>query len=203
MGNNCTVHWNCTNIIVAGGVEYHRALSTVEVMNTENHQWSTAADLPQSICVASATVCEDRIYILGGLVEHWIPTMSVYTCSVSALIKSCTCAPSSMKAKLTRTVQASVWRQIADLPLALSTCKSFHGRLLAVGGRDDSWKGTTAVYMYDLTSNSWEIVSQMTIGRHDCFTAVLPNNQLMVVGGQTDGQTSTDTVELASTIMHE
>ena len=91
------------------------------------------------------------------------------------------------------------WRQVADLPVTLSTCSSIHGRLLAIGGEMDSGGPTTAVYMYDSTTNSWEIISHMTTCRKQCFTAVLPNNQLMVVGGYTRGYGSeTDTVEIAS-----
>ena len=38
-----------------------------------------------------------------------------------------------------------------------------------------------------------------TAGRYECFTAVLPDNQLMVVGGFTDDSGKlTDTVELAT-----
>ena len=192
----------CTGatLIVAGGEgEGEVVLSTVEVMNTENHQWSTAADLPQPIYLASATVCGDHIYMLGGFDKHYSVIKSVYTCSVSALLQSC--VPNSLEAKLKRTSlsdKASVWRQVADLPVTRSTCESFNGRLLAIGGEDDSNQATTAVYEYSSTSNSWEVISHMTTGRYLCFTAVLPNNQLMVVGGKTDTWASTDTVELAS-----
>ena len=201
----------CTGatLIVAGGRgDGAIVLSTVEVMNTENHQWSTAADLPRPMYWASATVCGDCIYMLGGVVdEFYTPTKSVYTCSVSALLQSC--VPSSLVAKLKRTflsdkARVYVWRQVSDLPAIHSTCESFHGRLLAIGGADDSNQATTAVYKYSSTSNSWEVISHMTTARYDCFTVVLPNNQLMVMGGRTDNihvWTSTDTVELANVIM--
>ena len=185
-----------TALIVAGGWEKGgRVLSTVEVMDTETHQWSTAADLPRLMHYASATVCGDQIYMLGGT-EDCYYVKSVYTCSVSALLQSC--VSNSLEAKIQRTSledKAGVWRQIADLPVTQSTCESFHGRLLAVGG-SESGKPTTAVYMYNSTINSWEIISHMTTGRRRCFTAVLPDNRLMVVGGYTR-HGSTNLVELA------
>ena len=54
----------CTGatLIVAGGMGDGGVLSTVEVMNTENSQWSSAADLPQPLYLASATVCMWKSY---------------------------------------------------------------------------------------------------------------------------------------------
>ena len=196
-----------TTLIVAGGVgEGAKVLETVEVMDTETHQWSTATDLPQPMYSASATVCGDQLYMLGGWIQNSAAAKSVYTCSVSALLQSYD--PSSLKANLKTTslvYKPNAWRQLVDLPLSRSTCESFQGRLLAIGGYDQhpeipfavsADKATTAVYMYNSTTNSWEIISHMTAGRYDCFTAVLPDNRLMVVGGRTD--VAKDIVEIAS-----
>jgi N-acetylneuraminic acid mutarotase len=183
-------------LIVAGGEGgWGVVLSTVEVMNTETRQWSTAADLPQPMSLVSATVCGDQLYMLGGY-EGGRYVKSAYTCSVSALLQSC--VPSSLEAKFQRISledKARVWRQVADLPVIRSTCESFHGRLLAVGGWMESGEVTTAVYMYNSTTNSWEIISHMTTGRCRCFTVVLPDNRLMVVGGYSK-RGSSDSVEL-------
>ena len=88
----------------------------------------------------------------------------------------------------------SVWEQIVDLPVKESTCESFRGQLLAIGGRLDLGESTTAVYMYHSSTDSWEIVSHMKTGRIRCFAAVLPDSHLIVVAG---GILS-DTVEIAS-----
>ena len=189
-----------TSLIVAGGRgEGDTVLSTVEVMNTENYQWSTAADLPEPMYFASATVCGEQMYMLGGDNKEGAYIKSVYTCSESALLQSC--VHSSLEAKLERTSldedKASVWRRVADLPVIRSTCESFHGRLLAIGGVY-SKKYTTAIYMYNSTADSWEVISHMTTARCNCFTAVLSDNQLIIVGGWTDGGNITDTVEISS-----
>ena len=54
----------------------------------------------------------------------------------------------------------------ADLPVTRATCESFDGQLLAVGGEDDSVKPTTAVHTCNSATNSWEIISHMTIGQY-------------------------------------
>ena len=113
-------------LIVAGGWgEGDRALSTIEVMNTENHQWSTAADLLKPLYSASATVYGDQLYMLGGADNNLTYTKSGYTCTVSALLQSC--AQSSLEAKLERTSKPEYGRRVADLPLYSSTCEFFHG----------------------------------------------------------------------------
>ena len=189
-----------TALIVAGGWGIGSlVLSTVEIMNTETHQWSTAADLPQPMYHASATVCGDQLYMLGG-VEDRLYVKSAYTCSVSALLQSHILG--SLEAKFQRTSledKARVWRKIADLPVTESTCESFHGRLLAVGGWMESGnKVTAAVYMYNSTTNSWEIISHMITGQCRCLTAVLSDNRLMVVGGCIKYDYSLYSVELAT-----
>ena len=190
-----------TKLIVAGGRGAGgRVLSTVEVMDTENHQWFTAASLPEPLYLASATVCGDQLYMLGG-VHKDSHTRYVCTCSVSALFQSC--VPNTLEVKLEGTSledKANIWRQVADLPVTNSACESFHGRLLAFGGSiKDSWEPTTAVYMYNSTTNSWEIISHMTTPRCGCFTAVLPDDRIMVVGGTSSERfICTDTVEFAS-----
>jgi hypothetical protein len=186
-----------TALIVAGGLggSGRTVLATVEVMDTETHQWSTAADLPQPIYCGSATICGDQIYMLGGISKDHDYMKSVYTCSVSTLLHSC--VKHTQPERAPSAYKASVWKQLADLPIIRSTCESFHGRLLAISGKMDSGKYSTAVHMYNSTTNSWEIISHMTTDRCDCFTAVFPVNRLMVVGGTTDGG-STDIVEIAT-----
>ena len=189
----------CTrnNLIVAGGVLSQvgpgaRVLTTVEVLNIESCQWSTAIDLPHPLQYHSMTVCGDQLYMLGGA-HDCAPTKSVYTCSVSALLQTCThkSLVGSFKRALSLSNSSSssartgVWSKLPDLPVTESTCVTFDGQLLAVCGEDADRKPTTAVYLYNQVTNSWNIIRHMTTARKRPFAAVLPDNQLMVVGGQT------------------
>ena len=149
---------------MAGGIGISgRVLSTVEVMNTEHHQWSTAASLPEPMFHASLAVCVEQIYMLGGIKQNRSYPKLVYTCSVSALLQSCSLEANVKNESLVDKYSDSVWRQIADLPVKRSTCQSFHGRLLAIGGKMDSGEFTTAIYLYHSSINSWEVVSHIGI----------------------------------------
>ena len=63
-----------------------------------------------------------------------------------------------------------------------------------MGGEGSDGKQTTAIHMYNTTTNSWEVISHMITPRRLCLVAVLPHNELMVVGGDTDS------VEIASIV---
>ena len=78
--SNCTVHWKSS-----GRGKDHSTLQTVEVMNTETLQWSTAADLPQPVFCAPGAICGDRVYIQS----LYGRSKSRYTCPVNALLQSC------------------------------------------------------------------------------------------------------------------
>ena len=174
-----------TALIIAGGKnEGGVQLKTVELMNTETLQWSTAADLPQPLWCAPGAVCGDHVFILLlGIVSK-----SMYTCPVSTLIQS-------YRSRLT----ANVWTEVVAPPVTRTACVSIHGRLLTIGGIDSNGKFTTTVHMYNPTTYSWKVISHMRIPRCNCFAAVLPNNQLMVVGGWIVGYIETDSVEVATT----
>jgi serine/threonine protein kinase len=173
-------------IVVGGKAKDYLPLQTVEIMNTVTKQWSTAADLPQPVTLPPAAICGDRVYILG--------VSSMYTCSVATLVQSCKSFLASSRKRDT-----GVWSELAALPVTNTTCVSIHDQLLAVGGTDSDEKSTTAIRMYNPTTDSWEVISHMGTPRWNCIAAVLPNNHLMVVGGHTSEDISgTNSVEFAS-----
>ena len=169
-------------LVVAGGVQENgRKLATVEVMDIETLKWSTASSLPHALYAASATVCGDCIYLVGGCGQHgW--TTSVFTCSLSTLLQS--------------ESNSQVWDTIADLPVTCSTCATLNEQVVAVGGRYSDKKVTNNIYSYNTQTNSWEVISQMPTPRCWCLVTVLPGNKLMVIGGRT-GTRETDIVETA------
>ena len=92
---------------------------------------------------------------------------------------------------------AGLWNRLAAPPVTHPTCVFIDGRLLTIGGMDSKLKSTTAIHMYNQTANSWGVISNMRTPRYNCFAAVLPNNELMVVGGG-DDRCSTNAVEFAT-----
>ena len=171
-------------LVVAGGWgEGNTRLATVEVMNTDTRQWSTASNLPHPLYYATATVCGDRVYVAGGW-DQEKDTKSVFTCSLSALLQPQTTA---------------VWHPIESLQVEYSTCVALNGQMLAVGGYDSDKKDTKNIYSYNTDNNSWEAISQMLTARRWCLVAVLPGKKVMVVGGEIKELSKcVDNVEIAT-----
>ena len=175
------------NLIVAGGdTPVDGTSKTVIVMNTETRQWSMVADLPKQLSQVCGIICGNNLYIFETNYSN------VYTCPASALIQSC---------RSRSTVGIKLWNNIASPPVNYTCYVSFQDRLLSVGGQP---KGsyhnecTSLVYVYSPSTDSWEDIGNMAVARRYCFAGVLPNNQLMVVGGTNSSGNVTSSVEIAT-----
>ncbi len=175
------------HLVVMGGKDRNR-LKTVEVLNTETRQWLTANSLTCPLSGASTTIVGDNIYLVGWYDSSGKKSVSVLTCSLTALLKSSSQSP-------------ALWHQIADTPTYRSTCVALNGELVVVGGWDLSSipTCTDAVCAYDPVTDSWNVISHMNKARWKCLAIVLPGDRLMVVGGLTSNSHTTPTasVEIA------
>ena len=202
----CCVAALCTGtaLIVAGGYDDNgKTLKTVQVLNTDTQQWHTAPDLPEPLARSSLILCGDLVYLLGGVNKLlYGETKSVYSCILNSLLLSAGSASlgGRLVSTLARSNRGSIWNRVADLPITLSTGVTLHDQLLAIGGRDSDNKPTTAVHVYQPTTNSWKVISRMTTPRYCCLAAVLPDNQLMVVGGRISDSRKYDSVEFGRVI---
>ena len=188
-----------TSLIVAGGFGPDKKKAPVEVMDTQTLQWSTVASLPYPLWAATTAICGDRLYIGGGFGGGFGTsgaTKSVVMCEVKDLLQS---QRQSLATRPSLSTSPPVWRQVAPLPVVLSSLVTFQGQLLAVGGGTTykNTDSTSEVMQYNATTNSWNVISQIKVKRQYCHAAVLPNNTLMVCGGYTPNGCTAST-ELAS-----
>ena len=162
------------NVIAAGGYDDgDMIVTTVEILDTQLRQWSSAASLPHPMTRASITVCEDLLYLLGGRDQNGHFTLSVLTSSITDLLHQ--------QQEIAN--QPTVWRRAADAPYYFCTAVSVGGQLLAIGGLDEHGENTSAIVAYDPTSDSWQDMGHMATPRYRTLVAVLPINQLIAAGG--------------------
>ena len=187
---------NDSSLIVAGGELGGKNIDTVEIMDTEILHWSTATSLMHPLACAVATICHDRLYLMGGYDKEGKKTQSAVMCHLDTLLQSRKPMPQAEQQPETETATETsvVWQRIADVPLFWSTCVTFRGQLLAIGGENTADKKTKDTHTYDPEADSWEMISEMLTARDSALVAVLPGERLVVVGGWG----ATDTVEIAT-----
>ena len=169
-----------THLVVAGGT-LSLTGATVEVLNTETLQWSTASSLPEAVAFPQMTTCGGCLYLADN-------NSNVFSCSVKDLLKSTNSSDGG-----------SVWTRLASIPVEEdSTLATLRGRVLAIGGRDGGRIPTGAIHCYDVATNSWSVIGEMPTPRSRVLTAVLPSNELVVVGGYDASENLCSTLEIGS-----
>ena len=174
-------------LIVAGGESGEGVfVATVEILNTHTKHWSQVSSLPFPTSWPSVSICGEYIYVHAGYVPYSIKSSeehSVVMCSLLSLALS--------------TPKSDIWEKIAYLPVMKSELVTIKGYLLAVGGESSKEVSTKEVYQYNPSTDSWQVISQINIARSDCAAALLPNSELMVVGGA-----SLNPIELGTISLH-
>ena len=158
-----------THLIVAGG-RNRAELRTIEVMDRRTFQWISTNTLPEPIGYPQLTLCN------GGylnICKHQV----LYSCSVEDFLHSCQQPTTAANAD-------SLWTKLAPVPIYTGfSLISLGARILAIGGQDkvDNSQGT--IYCYDRATDTWSVIGEIPTPRVDALTAVLPGNELVVVGG--------------------
>lgn len=191
-------------VVVAGGnLESGEKSNIVEVMDTTNQVWFVTPGLPVPISQASAVICKNNVYLIGGVDNDRKWVNLVLTCNIDNIRQHILKKQPSHKAKGKFSRSRSKhkgdtleWHLIANLPVGRATCACLDNSLLAVGGVSISNELATGyIHRYNADSDCWEMVGQMTTPRSQCLVASL-ENKAVVVGGWLDCSTITDNVEI-------
>ena len=158
-------------LVVAGGINENGFLNTVELMDLRLKEWSAVSSLPFQTFQPSVAICGEYIYLHPRYSTH---RQEVIKCSLEQLIYS---KPKSPK-----------WRNISALAVSCSTLTTVNRHLLALGGDTTSGDRTKQIHEYNRITDSWYKVGEMTEARYACLTALLPDNKLMIVGGDKSDQ---------------
>lgn len=160
-------------LIVAGGCnEHYDSLSSVEILHTITKQWHDVKfSTPVPWVDMRTTIISDTCYFMGGLVDG-LPTTSVYSVSIQALL--CT--------KFSQI--EDMWNELTPLTKTSSSPFSFDGLLLAAGGVDEEDNETvTDIHLYLPYSGVWIKVGDMPSPCYDCACTLISSRELFTAGG--------------------
>ena len=160
--------------IVAGGRdEDDVAQDSIEYFNTNTNQWTkTKTCLPQPMWTISATTCNNSIIITGyGGADNSRYTTTCIT-TIDSIVQSHD--------------DNNKWSKLCPTPYWYTTIVPHTTPPVIVGG-EDGHKTQDNIMLYDDTSNSWRTVGFLPI-RCAQTTVVTINNNIIIVGGYTDGR---------------
>jgi len=130
----------------------------------------------------TCAVVQDELFLIGG------------TLTKKALVVS---LPEIVHSDFSSTTNTSAqWRTFPAPPLEDSAAITFHGSLLAVGGKNDS-KNSKDIYIYHPSSNNWSKVGELPTARSGCSCTMLPSGEILVTGGLDDNGKISSRVDVA------
>ena len=182
-------------LVVMGGNGIGGDLSRVEILDTaEPVQWYQAASLPQPCQQVSLATIGNMCYLLGGFTND--ASEKVFSVYLDDLISyKATSQPTS--ANVPPIPVPSPWQSLPDTPMTHSTALAFNGALLAIGGGSS---GSSAIHMYQPSSNSWVVAGELPTPRGHSGCIVLPTGELLIAGGGAHvyGDETHQMIEIAS-----
>ena len=163
------------HIIVAGGWDDKKRISSVEVLDVASRRWYIAQSLPNPRSVLKSTLIRNTLYLMGGFDHTLSATKTVYHVDLTELVAK---AHSNLDTP-------TLWQTLQEVPLVFSAPLSIGRSLLAIGGRDDRYNSSSSIYLYQPDTRRWVKVGDLPTARYYCTCSVLPSGEVIVAGGRT------------------
>ena len=147
----------------------------VECLDTVSRHWYTMLPLPSEATRPSLTAIEHTLYIA------WDDR--VVSASIPALVSHILKSPSFK------------WQQLPRTLTNNPAITSFHGTLLAVGGKPPS----SSIAVYLPVTEEWVNVSKLPIPRERCVCIFVPDSgKLLVIGGKDKKESFIRSIEVCT-----
>ena len=151
-------------LIVIGGHDGDYWTARVELFQVKSRRWHKLTYLPQPLLDPSATICGNKLNVIGSDVNG-------YSCSLQAL-------PSSDR-PITSPLTLS-WKPLPRLPVTDSTAATLCGELVIIGGKQ-GWLPVNSIHQ--LVDKEWVRIGSMTSCRFDCLVASPSRDRIIILGG--------------------
>ena len=158
-----------SELVVAGGWGTSEMLSSVEVFR--DGRWTTGPSLPTAGGGMKSALHGDMWYLIQR-------NGKVFCISIHS--------------RLSKEDQ-SPWETLPAIPNPNSAAAFFGGHLLSIGGRGYRYT-TSSIHAFSTSSQSWEHVADLPVPLRESIAGVLPNGELIVVGGVDRKGSSSDKV---------
>ena len=159
-------------LLVAGGNDGDRKLTTVEILNVmaNEHQWLSASQLPVPCFNMTSAILHQNWFIITDKKEVMYASLA-HLCDIP-----------QTASKSTTNEKPSHWHRLPDAPLKYSTAVALRGSLLTVGGHFDKHT-STSIHLYHPERDTWIKVGDLPKPRYYCTVSLLPNEEVLIAGG--------------------
>ena len=149
-------------------MEMDKWATNIEVFHMKSRKWYELVYLPPPLCLLSAAICNNQLYVIGSLGEG-------YSCSLQDIDQPLT-SPITL-----------TWTPLPQLPVRDSTAATLCGQLVIVGGGVDS-PGTpsnsTPSLIHQLVDGQWVEIGSLSIFRYGCLVVSPSPDKMMIVSGR-------------------
>ncbi len=171
-------------VVMGGQNEKGEIVGDVDVLHLPTQQWYSAPPLPVPAAGASTVVCENIVYLVGGVGRvTWI--QSVQCAKVKKIISASQRFISD--SRISSKKESSVWKQLHDCPFTKMTAVCSGNQLLTLGGeqltRTAIAEPSEWIWIYDRADDTWSPVQGMPSPRKLCGVCMLPDS-MIIVGGE-------------------
>ncbi len=176
-------------VVLGGRNEQGEVVGVVEVLHIPTQVWETSSQLPVPVAGASTVVCGKTVYLMGGTGQS-TDIQSVQSALVRKILSSC--HRFSLLSSLTPDFMSSrnIWQLLHDCPFTKMTAMCSGNQLLAFGGeqltKSANLEPAEWIWIYDPSDNTWSPVQGMPSPRKLCGVTMLPDNNVVIVGGDPD-----------------
>ena len=168
-------------LIITGGYDNSKILSSTELFDSTNGQWYTCSDLPQLHYWLRSVIVDNILYLLGGVSSNGRTSTAVFTAPLDNLSRH------QLK-----------WNTHQDTPWCRSVPVSINGtQLLIAGGRKGSIY-TSNIHKFNKVSHNWEVIGHIPSARSSTAVVNTADNRVIVIGGYNDKGEYINTVWIGS-----
>ena len=153
-------------ITVIGGVDSGGWTATVELFQVKTRRWYELTNMPQPLTFPSATICGNKLHVIGQNDRH--------TCSTESLL-------SSEEPITSQSIRHLIsWTSHPCLPVTASAAATLYGQLVIIGGKQG---GSPVNSIHQLVDGQWVKIGSMSSDRSDCLVVSPSPDRTMIVGG--------------------
>ncbi len=131
----------------------------VDVYNISSNTWSRAQDMPYEALASTAITYNGKIYVFSSNLHDGNSYIQIYN------------------------PQTNSWTSLT-MPYGIyhATSQVYNGKVYIFGGLDSTLQNSSYVYIYDISTNTWNLENSMPISKHN-ISSVLIGNEIYILGG--------------------